>query len=266
MTWPLASGLGSLGRTANSGDGRFAVWNVAWVAHALTTDPLRRLRRQHLPSSRAHARLLGGQSRRRRPRHPGLAGDEESVYRAQHGRAVRRSPRRSSSPGCWPAGSTGDGAAAATAAALFAFCPYVFAHTAHIQLLMIAGIPMCMLAFHAPGRRRRRRGEAVLLGRRPGGAGAVVRLLRHLGRPHDRLRDALLCLVAPPVVVAPLLDRDRHCRRRLGCDRAAVLPAVPVDPERDRLRPFARRRPPLVGIRRVRTSPPARTRTSGCCR
>ena len=43
----------------------------------------------------------------------------------------------------------GDGAAAATAAALFAFCPYVFAHTAHIQLVMIAGIPMCMLAFHA---------------------------------------------------------------------------------------------------------------------
>ena len=41
MTWPLAPGLGHLGRTENSGDARFAVWNVAWVAHALTTDPAR---------------------------------------------------------------------------------------------------------------------------------------------------------------------------------------------------------------------------------
>ena len=39
MTWPLASGLGHLGRTQNSGDARFAVWNVAWVAHILTTSP-----------------------------------------------------------------------------------------------------------------------------------------------------------------------------------------------------------------------------------
>ena len=39
MTWPLASDLGHLGRTQNSGDARFAVWNVGWVAHILTTDP-----------------------------------------------------------------------------------------------------------------------------------------------------------------------------------------------------------------------------------
>ena len=40
MTWPLATDLGRLGRTENSGDARFSVWNVAWVAHALTTNPL----------------------------------------------------------------------------------------------------------------------------------------------------------------------------------------------------------------------------------
>ena len=39
MTWPLAAGMGHLGRTQNSGDGRFSVWNVAWVANALLTDP-----------------------------------------------------------------------------------------------------------------------------------------------------------------------------------------------------------------------------------
>jgi hypothetical protein len=43
---------------------------------------------------------------------------------------------------------TGDAAAAVTSAVLFAFCPYVFAHTAHIQLLMTAGIPLSLLAFH----------------------------------------------------------------------------------------------------------------------
>src|SRR3954453_12844934 len=39
MTWPLVTDLGHLGRTANSGDARVSVWNVAWVAHALLTDP-----------------------------------------------------------------------------------------------------------------------------------------------------------------------------------------------------------------------------------
>ena len=43
---------------------------------------------------------------------------------------------------------TGDRRAAAVAAIGFAFCPYVFAHTAHIQLLMTAGLPFSMLAFH----------------------------------------------------------------------------------------------------------------------
>src|SRR5262245_34270804 len=41
MTWPLATGIDHLGRTQNSGDARFSVWNVAWVAQALTTDPAR---------------------------------------------------------------------------------------------------------------------------------------------------------------------------------------------------------------------------------
>ncbi len=50
-------------------------------------------------------------------------------------------------PGSWHA-AHGDGGAAATAAVLFAFCPYVFSHTAHIQLLMVGGIPLCLLLFH----------------------------------------------------------------------------------------------------------------------
>jgi hypothetical protein len=34
-------------------------------------------------------------------------------------------------------------------AALFAFCPYFFSHSAHIQLLMAGGIPLSMLALHS---------------------------------------------------------------------------------------------------------------------
>ena len=34
------------------------------------------------------------------------------------------------------------------AGVLFAFCPFVFARTAHIQLLLVGGLPFCMLAFH----------------------------------------------------------------------------------------------------------------------
>jgi len=43
---------------------------------------------------------------------------------------------------------TGDRRGAVVAAICFAFCPYVFAHLAHIQLLMTAGLPFSMLAFH----------------------------------------------------------------------------------------------------------------------
>ena len=43
---------------------------------------------------------------------------------------------------------TNDRRAAIVSAILFAFCPHVFAHTAHIQLMMTAGLPFSMLAFH----------------------------------------------------------------------------------------------------------------------
>jgi hypothetical protein len=49
-------------------------------------------------------------------------------------------------------------AAAAVAAILFAFCPYVFARTAHVQLLFIGTLPLVLLQLHRfidhPSRRR----------------------------------------------------------------------------------------------------------------
>ena len=38
LTNPLVPKLTSAGRFDN-GDGRFSIWNVAWVSHALLTDP-----------------------------------------------------------------------------------------------------------------------------------------------------------------------------------------------------------------------------------
>src|SRR5262249_60462462 len=39
FTWPMAYELGRVGRIDN-GDGQLSIWNVAWVARALPTDPL----------------------------------------------------------------------------------------------------------------------------------------------------------------------------------------------------------------------------------
>src|SRR5687767_15631322 len=38
MTWPMMRAPGSLARM-DSYDGKFSVWNVAWVSHALVDDP-----------------------------------------------------------------------------------------------------------------------------------------------------------------------------------------------------------------------------------
>jgi hypothetical protein len=148
MTWPLATDLGSLGRTQNSGDARFAVWNVAWVAHALTTDP----------GGLYDANIF-------HPHRRALAFSEANIgagliavptWVATHNpfathNSVVLFAFSASVVFMWLLARrlTGDPAAAATGAVLFAFCPYVFAHTAHIQLLMIAGIPLCLLLFHA---------------------------------------------------------------------------------------------------------------------
>lgn len=157
MTWPLASDLGRLGRTANSGDARFSVWNVAWVAHALLTDPadlfdanIFHPHRNTLAFSEAN--LVSGLvalpawwlTRNAQATHNVVVLFAFSSSVAAMWLFARR--------------LTGDGWAAATAAVLFAFCPFLFSHTAHIQLLMAAGLPLSLLMLHrladapSPGR------------------------------------------------------------------------------------------------------------------
>jgi hypothetical protein len=36
MTWPLAPGLGHLGRTmSTNADGQYSIWNISWVARTI---------------------------------------------------------------------------------------------------------------------------------------------------------------------------------------------------------------------------------------
>jgi hypothetical protein len=147
MTWPLASGLDRLGRTANSGDARVSVWNVAWVAHALLTDPAdlfdANIFHPHKNAlAFSEANLVAGVIAL-----PawGLTGNAETAHNV-----VVLFSFAATVVTMWLTARrlTGDGWAAATAAVLFAFCPFLFSHTAHIQLLMAAGLPLALLMMH----------------------------------------------------------------------------------------------------------------------
>lgn len=146
MTYPLIAGFDHAGRV-DTNDGRWSLWVVSWVAHALTTDP------QHL----FRANIFY-------PHQDALAYSEANIAAgvagvpmwlltrnpyATHNFVVLLSFVLSYVGGYYLCRYlTGSRPAAAVAAVLFAYCPFVFARTAHIQLLLIGGLPFCMLAFH----------------------------------------------------------------------------------------------------------------------
>jgi hypothetical protein len=161
MTWPLATGLGRLGRTTTM-DGLYCIWNVAWVARTIVASPTRLF----------EANIFY-------PHRDALAYSESNVgagvvaipawWLTRNAYAAQNSALlfafASTLLGTWLLARrvSGDGAAAAIAAILFAFCPYFFSHSAHIQLLMAGGIPLALLALHrladAPGL-----GRGIVLG------------------------------------------------------------------------------------------------------
>jgi len=139
------------------GDGQFSIWNVAWVAHALTTDPLNVWNANIFFPSRmtlaySEANLLAGL----------LAAP---VYAVSHNpflalNLVLIASFVLSALAMFALVShlTGDPRAGVVSGVAFSFCPFVFAHLAHIQLLMTAGLPLSLLCFHrlsdAPSVRR----------------------------------------------------------------------------------------------------------------
>jgi hypothetical protein len=148
MTYPLAFKLSSHGyRLHVVGDHQYSVWNVAWVAHALLTNPLQVFHANIFYPHRwtllySEANLAAGAI--------GLP-----VYWltrdafATHNFVVLASFVLSGTGTYYLVRYlTGDRHAAAVSAVAFAYCPYVFGHLPHIQLLMTAGIPFSLLAFH----------------------------------------------------------------------------------------------------------------------
>jgi len=146
LTWPMAFELGSVGRVDN-GDGQFSIWNVAWVARALIADPLHvfdaNIFYPHKDALAFSENNLGAGA---------LAVPVYWLTRnpfAAHNSVFLLSMVLSAAGMYYLVRHlTGDRGGAAVSAIGYAFCPFVFAHTAHIQLLMTAGLPICMLAMH----------------------------------------------------------------------------------------------------------------------
>lgn len=144
---PLAWNLSTLVYNADNGDGQFSVWNVAWVARALWTDPLHVL----------DANIFY-------PHRWTLTYSELNLFAGAIGSPVYWLTRNAYAAANFALISSfvlsgtgmyylcrevsGDRRAATVGAIAFAYCPYVFAHLPHIQLLMTAGLPISLFAFH----------------------------------------------------------------------------------------------------------------------
>jgi hypothetical protein len=161
MSWPLAAKMGTAGRI-DTNDGRQAVWTVAWVARALVLDPrgvydanIFYPHRNTLTYLEPNL-FVGGLAI------PAWWATENPYFTynfivllsfvvAQIGMYALVRHLTQSREG------------AAVAAVSFAFCPYVFSHIPHSQLLMTAGLPLALLAMHR-FIEQRTAGRAVTLG------------------------------------------------------------------------------------------------------
>ena len=148
LTWPLAADLAHLGRTLpTDADGQFSIWNIAWVARTLFADPLHlfdaNIFHPHkLTLAYSEANVLPGAIGAPvwwLTRNPWLTLNVVFIFGFASAyvcayllfRELTGAPRR-----------------ATCGAILYAFCPYVFSHLSHIQLLMTGGIPLSMLMLH----------------------------------------------------------------------------------------------------------------------
>lgn len=145
--YPLSLSPGSFVYRPDNGDGQFSIWNVAWVAHALIDDP------RHLLDANIffpHRRTLAYSELNL------VAGAvavpaywlTRSAY-AAHNTAVLVSFVLSATTMYYLCQYVvRDWRASVVGALCFAFAPHVVSHLLHIQLLMTAGLPLSLLAFH----------------------------------------------------------------------------------------------------------------------
>ncbi|HUF47077.1 MAG TPA: hypothetical protein VMM93_04615 [Vicinamibacterales bacterium] len=145
VTYPTLPGLTTHGRF-DTGDGRFSIWNVGWIGHALTTAPADLLdanifhpHRGALAYSEPNlvAGLLGL---------PAFLATGGNAVAALNSAVFGGLLLALVSMWLLVRRLTGSEPGAYCAAIGFAFCPYVQAHTAHIQLVLVFGFPLVLLA------------------------------------------------------------------------------------------------------------------------
>jgi hypothetical protein len=146
FTYPYIVNFTDAGRL-DTNDGRWSIWVVSWVAHALTTDPAQLFR----------ANIFY-------PHPNALAFSEGNIVEGVIGAPIwllTKNPYTTHNFVFLFAFAqsfvatyylvrhlTGDRRAAIVAGIMFAFCPFAFARQAHIQLLMVGFLPWAMLAWH----------------------------------------------------------------------------------------------------------------------
>jgi len=148
LTLPLALHPGSQSyEIASNFDAQFSVWNVAWVAHALLVDPLGVFNANIFYPHKwtlAYSETNLGAGALATP----IYWATRNPYAAHNLVVVISFVMSASATYYLIRHLTGERRAAVVGAVCFAFCPHVLAHLAHIQLLMTAGLPLGLLAFH----------------------------------------------------------------------------------------------------------------------
>lgn len=147
MTWPLAARMSHAGRL-DTDDGRFSVWNVAWVARTLVVDPLGVYDANiFYPNRRtlAYSEANLGAGALAIPAYWASGGNP---YFAHNFVVLLSFVLSVLGPYYLVRHLTGHRAAGLVSGVAFAFCPFIFSHIPHIQLLLSAGMPFALLAMH----------------------------------------------------------------------------------------------------------------------
>jgi hypothetical protein len=146
FTYPYVLQFSNAGRL-DTNDGRWSIWVVSWVAHALTTDP-RQVFRANIfyPHTNALAFSEGNLVE-------GLIGAPiwaltKNPYATHNFVFLFAFTQSFVATYYLVRHLTADRRAAILAGIMFAYCPFAFARQAHIQLLMVGFLPWVMLAWH----------------------------------------------------------------------------------------------------------------------
>ena len=146
FTYPYIVNFSNAGRI-DTNDGRWSIWVVSWVAHALTTDPASIFRANiFYPHDNALAfsegNFIGGAIAI-----PAWLATK-NPYATHNFFFIATFVLSSVATYYLVRHLTGDWRTAAIAGILYAYSPFAFARQAHSQLLMIGVLPWAMLSFH----------------------------------------------------------------------------------------------------------------------